>query len=185
MINKILHISMKVLFKFGDLLSNFFALPDKIRYFEYRKKYHIHESFNFNNLGTLFYGEGEIRCGEGSYIGRYGQVFACKGCKVIIGKHCEISHFVKIYTSNNEADQDMSQKFRKEKTGDVIIGDYCWIGAGVFINAGCKIGDNSVIGANSVVTKDIPAHCIAAGAPAKILKFKSYFDKQNKTDLAG
>jgi acetyltransferase-like isoleucine patch superfamily enzyme len=35
---------------------------------------------------------------------------------------------------------------------------------------GVTIGDNSVIGAMSLVTKDIPANCIAAGTPAKVIR---------------
>ena len=32
------------------------------------------------------------------------------------------------------------------------------------------IGDNTVIGAGSVVTKDIPANCVAAGNPCKVIR---------------
>ena len=33
-----------------------------------------------------------------------------------------------------------------------------------------KVGDNSIIGAGAVVTKDIPANCVVAGNPAKIVR---------------
>jgi acetyltransferase-like isoleucine patch superfamily enzyme len=36
------------------------------------------------------------------------------------------------------------------------------------------VGERSVIGANSVVTHDIPAYSIAAGAPAKVLRQIEY-----------
>jgi acetyltransferase-like isoleucine patch superfamily enzyme len=36
------------------------------------------------------------------------------------------------------------------------------------------IGERCVIGANSVVTADIPAFSIAAGAPARVLKQVDY-----------
>ena len=52
----------------------------------------------------------------------------------------------------------------------VIIGENCWIGRNVSIMKGVTIGDNSVIAANSVVTKSVPANCIAAGNPAKVVK---------------
>ena len=45
-----------------------------------------------------------------------------------------------------------------------------WIGQNVVILSGVTIGELSIVGANSVVTKDIPDKCIAAGAPARILK---------------
>lgn len=52
----------------------------------------------------------------------------------------------------------------------IYIGKNCWIGSDVRIQKGVTIGDNSVIAACSVVTKDVPANCIAAGNPAKIVK---------------
>ena len=38
------------------------------------------------------------------------------------------------------------------------------------VTGGVTIGDRTVIGANSVVTKDLPAGVVAAGAPAKVIK---------------
>lgn len=35
---------------------------------------------------------------------------------------------------------------------------------------GVTVGDNCVIGAGSVVTKDIPAHSVAVGNPARVIK---------------
>jgi maltose O-acetyltransferase len=36
---------------------------------------------------------------------------------------------------------------------------------------GSVIGDNSIIAAGSVVTGEIPPNCMAAGSPAKLIKF--------------
>lgn len=54
--------------------------------------------------------------------------------------------------------------------GPVIIGKNVWIGEGVAILPGVTIGDNAIIGANAVVTHDVPANCVAAGNPARIIK---------------
>ena len=54
--------------------------------------------------------------------------------------------------------------------GPTAIGDNVWCGANVVITTGVTIGERSVIGANSVVTRDVPSHSIAAGAPAKVLR---------------
>ena len=54
--------------------------------------------------------------------------------------------------------------------GAVQIGNNVWLGDKVSILADVHIGDNVIIGANSVVTKDIPANCVAAGIPAKVIK---------------
>jgi len=36
---------------------------------------------------------------------------------------------------------------------------------------GITVGDNVVIGANAVVNKNVPDNCVAAGVPAKIIKY--------------
>lgn len=54
--------------------------------------------------------------------------------------------------------------------GPVIIGNNVWIGDKATVLSGVTIGDGAVIGANSVVTKDVPAYCVVAGNPAKIIK---------------
>jgi acetyltransferase-like isoleucine patch superfamily enzyme len=45
------------------------------------------------------------------------------------------------------------------------------IGSGTTILSDISIGENAMIGAGSVVTKDIPPNVIAAGNPARILRF--------------
>lgn len=51
--------------------------------------------------------------------------------------------------------------------GEVVIGEGVWLGAGVFVNAGVHIGPGTVVAARSVVTRDLPAGVLAAGAPAR------------------
>ena len=53
-----------------------------------------------------------------------------------------------------------------------VIGNDVWIGANANIKRGVKIGDGAIIAMNAVVTKDIPPYAIAAGVPAKILKYR-------------
>lgn len=53
---------------------------------------------------------------------------------------------------------------------DTYIGNNCVIGVRALVLPGLSIGNQVVIGGGSVVTKDVPAHCIAAGNPAKIIK---------------
>lgn len=42
------------------------------------------------------------------------------------------------------------------------------LGANVTVLPGVTIGENSLIGSGSVVTRDIPANCIAYGVPARV-----------------
>jgi acetyltransferase-like isoleucine patch superfamily enzyme len=50
------------------------------------------------------------------------------------------------------------------------IGQNCFIGARSIILPGVEIGDNCVVGTGSVVTKNVPANCIVAGNPARIIR---------------
>ena len=62
------------------------------------------------------------------------------------------------------------KKWGGSRKNGVVIGNGVWIGQRSIILPGVTIGEHSIIGANSVVTHDIPAYCIAAGQPAKIMK---------------
>jgi acetyltransferase-like isoleucine patch superfamily enzyme len=53
---------------------------------------------------------------------------------------------------------------------EIIIGNNVWTGRNVTIRKGVHIGDNSIIAAGAIVTRDIPANCVAGGIPAKPLK---------------
>ena len=52
----------------------------------------------------------------------------------------------------------------------IFINDDVWLGANTIVLKGVTIGKRTIIGAGSVVTKDIPADCIAAGNPCKVLR---------------
>ena len=51
-----------------------------------------------------------------------------------------------------------------ERDAPVSIGDYVWIGMNCLILKGVSIGEGSV------VTRDVPPFCLAAGAPARVLR---------------
>lgn len=53
---------------------------------------------------------------------------------------------------------------------NTYIGDDCVIGVRAIVMPGLSIGSQCVIGGGSVVTKDVPANCIVAGNPAKVIR---------------
>lgn len=51
----------------------------------------------------------------------------------------------------------------------IKIGRNVWIGQGATILKGVTVGDGAIIASKAVVTKDVPAQCIVAGVPAKVV----------------
>lgn len=44
------------------------------------------------------------------------------------------------------------------------------IGSGAVILCGVTIGEEAMVGAGAVVTRDVPAHVVVAGSPARVLR---------------
>lgn len=72
--------------------------------------------------------------------------------------------------SGDQDSPDTPPIMRRLDSSPVVIEDNVWIGELVTILPGVRIGRGSVIGSMSVVTQDIPADCIAVGAPAHVIK---------------
>jgi acetyltransferase-like isoleucine patch superfamily enzyme len=53
----------------------------------------------------------------------------------------------------------------------VRIGDGAFLGVYSVILPGVQIGKGAYIGAGAVVTRDIPAHCVAVGNPARVVRY--------------
>jgi acetyltransferase-like isoleucine patch superfamily enzyme len=56
------------------------------------------------------------------------------------------------------------------KIAPVRICEGAWLGQSVVVCPGVTIGRNAVVGANSVVRSDVPDFCVAAGAPARVIR---------------
>lgn len=119
----------------------------------------------------------------------YGKpVIMFKQADLKIGKFCSIAENVVIFLGgNHRIDWITTYPFNSlykyfkgvgrhpgnpTTKGDVIIGNDVWIGYKACIMSGCRIGDGAVIAANSIITKDIPPYAIAAGNPAKVVKYR-------------
>lgn len=100
--------------------------------------------------------------------------------KLAVGDHVKIGGNCLILDTDTHQIDYLVRRGRKTVTPDdpkttiqsvpVTIEDDVWIGANCIILKGVTIGARSVIGAGSVVSKSIPADCIAVGNPCKVIK---------------
>jgi acetyltransferase-like isoleucine patch superfamily enzyme len=112
---------------------------------------------------------GRITIGGGTFLNLNVMVAAAE--RVEIGEHCMLANGCLVTDADHRFDDPDKpvpwQGFTSR--GPTVLGDNVWLGANVVVTSGVRIGRRCVIGANSVVTKDIPAFSIAAGAPARVL----------------
>ena len=90
---------------------------------------------------------------------------------VTIGSHVNLAQGITV-TALNHNFEDPGQRIDQQgvSTKAVVIGDDCWIGANAVVLPGVNIGKHCVVAAGAVVTKDVPAHSLVAGIPAKVIK---------------
>lgn len=98
-----------------------------------------------------------------------------------IGNQVLIAPNVQFYTATHPIDynerfvenwdENSGELFFRTRSLPITVEDNVWIGGGSIILAGITIGTGSVIGAGSVVTKSIPANCVAVGNPCKVIRY--------------
>jgi acetyltransferase-like isoleucine patch superfamily enzyme len=121
-------------------------------------------------------GEGHLRIGDYTHLNVGVMVQTIQ--LVEIGAHCQIANGCFIADCDHRFDdpvRPMPWQGLATK-GPTRIGDNVWLGANVVVTSGVTIGERCVVGANSVVTKDLPAHTVCAGVPAKPLHEIEYRD---------
>ena len=132
--------------------------------------------------GTLYsQNNGLIQLGSFVRVGRNVQIRSAS--KINIGDYTIIGEDSVIADNNTHPITVTFRKVRSQmppysemhlwKWSDikpVTLGQNVWVGENARICKGVTIGDNSIVAASAVVTKDVPANCIAAGNPARIVK---------------
>ena len=111
-------------------------------------------------------------------------IVICVARHVAIGNYCWIAG--SIY-DNDMHPIDPAQRrlgwsvdVTKIKSAPVIIEDDVWVGVNALVLKGVTLHRGAIVGAGAVVTQSVPAFCVAAGNPARIVKQLTEFATQEQ-----
>lgn len=108
---------------------------------------------------------GRLEIGNGVFL-NYGASLSAHRL-VQIGDGCQIGSYACLMDNDYHSVEDRN---KPGESRPIVLGRNVWLGVRVIVLKGVTIGENAVIGAGSVVTKDIPADCVAAGVPARVIR---------------
>ena len=129
----------------------------------------------------LFRHGGEIRIGDWCFVGEGARIWSAGSIR--IGNRVLISHGVNIFDSLTHplSAEARHHQFREIATTGhpqtidleerpVVIHDDAWIGANAIILRGVIVGEGAIVAAGAVVTRDVPAHTVVGGNPARVIR---------------
>lgn len=120
--------------------------------------------YNFRDLPKA-----GIKIGRNSLVGEYSVIRGQGG--VEIGNRVYTSPFTQIIAVNHVFDDPDRPFVDQGITAEgIVIEDDVWLGAGAVITDGVRIGKGAIVAAGAVVTKDVPAHTVVGGVPARQIR---------------
>lgn len=131
------------------------------------------ELFAAVGAGALI--EPPFHCDYGTNISIGARFFANFQCvfldpaRIEIGDDVFLGPGVQLYTATHPIIADERIK-GLELAKPITVSSRVWIGGGTIVLPGVTIGPGTTIGAGSVVTRDVPAHVVAAGNPCRVLR---------------
>jgi acetyltransferase-like isoleucine patch superfamily enzyme len=148
---------------------------------------------------TALYGERWMHIGQGALIGPFvslavglsPQQSEANDPTVVIGDGCSIGAHngivalagiaigARVYTGPRVYITDINHGYERfdepighqlQASRPVSIGANSWIGTNSVVLPGTVLGEHVVVAAGSIVSGQVPARCIVAGAPARIIR---------------
>ena len=115
-------------------------------------------------------GEGTIEIGINVAIEQNVHI-TCEGGVLRIGDNTTVAANTFI-TNIDHVYEDITKSVMEQGLiqKETIIGEGCFLGYGVAIQAGTRLGKHCVVGANSVVKGDFPDYSVIVGVPGRIIK---------------
>jgi acetyltransferase-like isoleucine patch superfamily enzyme len=110
-----------------------------------------------------------IKIGRDSLIGEYSVIRGQGG--VTIGDRVYTSPMTQLIAVNHVFDDPQRPFVEQGITAQgIVVEDDVWLGSNVVVTDGVRIGKGAVVAASAVVTRDVPAHTVVAGVPARVIR---------------
>ncbi|QYM80344.1 acyltransferase [Horticoccus luteus] len=103
---------------------------------------------------------------------------ANEGRALHIGSDCMIAYGTDVRNSDGHSLLSTIDGERLNPAADVVIGDHVWLGINSQILKGVHIGDGAVVAARSLVLRDVAAHTLVGGTPARLLREHITWDRR-------
>ena len=120
-------------------------------------------------IGAFVEIQKNARIGNGCKVSSH--TFVCEGVTVengvFIGHGVVFINDTYPRATNDEGHLQTESDWKVESTQ---VKSGASIGSGAVILSRVVIGENAIVGAGSVVTHDVPANCVVAGNPARVLR---------------
>ena len=113
--------------------------------------------------------DANVQINNGVYIGEFSRV-VCRN-KIILGKNSLLANNVSIY-DHDHCFGDLYKPIADQGfiSGDIKVGDNCWLGTNVVVLRNTTIQKNSIVGANAVISGSNTVSGVYVGRQAKLKK---------------
>jgi acetyltransferase-like isoleucine patch superfamily enzyme len=129
------------------------------------------------NHGVAFKVDGPYSDRQRITLGK--NVFIGENCefniqdRLIISDGCLIAAGCRFIDNNHGTAAGSHVRHQANEQAPIVIENDCWLGANVIVLKGVHLGRGVIVGAGAVITHDLPDYAVAAGVPARLIRFRA------------